>query len=215
MIEFSRSRFFDPESEKVFYCGLDLGQVNDYTAFAAIERLKGIPAIYHVRDLKRFDLGTTYPSIVTQVRTALDFIGVKPNLLIIDSTTVGRPVCDLFQQEGLFFYAITITGGDKVKAEGRSIAVPKRDLVSTIQVLLQTKRLKIPSALPEAPTLMEELTNFQVRISLAGHDSFGAWREGTHDDLLLSVSLGAWAGERKYLPQGLHWPRVSTGRRSI
>jgi hypothetical protein len=35
-------------------------------------------------------------------------------------------------------------------ADGNSINVPKRDLVSVIQVLLQTKRLKIPALLPEA-----------------------------------------------------------------
>lgn len=86
-------------------------------------------------------------------------------------------------------------------------------LVSTIQVLLQTKRLKIAPALPEAQTLVEEMTNFQVRISQAGHDSYGAWwREGSHDDLLLAVALACWAAEKKLLPQGLHWPRVSTGR---
>lgn len=212
MIEFSRSRFFDPESEKVIYCGLDLGQAKDYTAMSVIERRKGIPAIYHVRHLKRFELGTSYPSIASQVREVLDSIGVKPSVLIIDGTGAGRPVCDLFQEGGLFFYTITITGGYKVNVEGRSINVPKRDLISNIQILLQTKRLKIPSLLPEAQTLVEEMSNFQVKISQAGHDSYGAWREGTHDDLLLAVALACWAAENKLLPKGLHWPRVSTGR---
>jgi hypothetical protein len=98
---------------------------------------------------------------------------------------------------------------------GRNTNVPKRDLVSTIQVLLQTKRLKIPTLLPEAHILLEEMTNFQVKISLAGHDSYGAWRGGTHDDLLLAVALACWAAEKKALPKGLRWPRVSTGRRAI
>ncbi len=29
------------------------------------------------------------------------------------------------------------------------------------------------------------------------HDSYGAWREGTHDDLVLAVALALWAGERQ------------------
>ncbi len=28
------------------------------------------------------------------------------------------------------------------------------------------------------------------------HDSYEAWREGDHDDLVLSVAMACWAGER-------------------
>ena len=87
--------------------------------------------------------------------------------------------------------------------------------MSTIQVLLQTKRLKIATLLPEAKTLLEEMTNFQVKISLAGHDSYGAWREGTHDDLLLAVAMACWVAEKGWLPKGLRWPKIKTGRRPI
>jgi hypothetical protein len=27
------------------------------------------------------------------------------------------------------------------------------------------------------------------------HDSYGAWREGAHDDLVLAVAVAAWYGE--------------------
>lgn len=215
MIRSSHWRYFDPESESIFYCGLDLGQAKDYTAWSVIERRPGIPAIYHIRSLKRFDLGTSYPSIVRQVQVAMENHAIKPNLLLIDNTGVGRAIADLFRQGGLRFYAITITGGDEVNTEGGSVRVPKRDLVSSIQVLLQTKRLRISSLLPEAQILLEEMTNFQVKISQTGHDSYGAWREGTHDDLLLAVALACWAAEKKLLPKGLRWPRVRTGRRPI
>jgi len=93
---------------------------------------------------------------------------------LIDNTGVGRAVSDLFRQEGLLFYPITITGGENINSEGRRINVPKRDLVATVQVLLQTKRLKIPTTLSEARILLEEMTNFQVKISQAAHDSYGA-----------------------------------------
>jgi hypothetical protein len=63
MIRSSHWRFFDSESESVFYCGLDLGQAKDYTAWCVVERRPGIPGLYHIRSLKRFDLGTSYPSI--------------------------------------------------------------------------------------------------------------------------------------------------------
>ncbi len=46
--------------------------------------------------------------------------------------------------------------------------------------------------LPEAETLMNELLNFEVKITAAANDVYGAWREGTHDDLVLAVALTCW-----------------------
>ena len=42
--------------------------------------------------------------------------------------------------------------------------MPKRDLVSLMQVLLQTQRLKVAEGLPDAAVLVEELLNFRVKI---------------------------------------------------
>jgi hypothetical protein len=69
-------------------------------------------------------------------------------------------------------------------------------LVGVLQVLLQTRRLRIAQALPEAAILAKELETFQVKITAAANEAFGAWREGQHDDLVLAVALAAWAGER-------------------
>ena len=65
------------------------------------------------------------------------------------------------------------------------------------QVLLQSGRLKVAESLPLAPTLVSELLNFRVKIGpLTAHDSYGAWREGQHDDLVLALACAAWYGER-------------------
>jgi hypothetical protein len=71
-------------------------------------------------------------------------------------------------------------------------------LVSTLQVLLQAGRLKVASALAEAPTLVRELLAFQVKVTAAAHETFGPWRENAHDDLVLAVVLAAWLGERRH-----------------
>jgi hypothetical protein len=64
-------------------------------------------------------------------------------------------------------------------------AVPK--------VLLGKKQLKIGDAVPFADVLINELQNFQVKVNIAtGHDSYEAWREGAHDDLVFAVSLACW-----------------------
>ena len=38
-----------------------------------------------------------------------------------------------------------------------------------------------------------------MKIALTtGHDSYGAWREGTHDDLGLALAVSLWTGERRW-----------------
>jgi hypothetical protein len=108
---------------------------------------------------------------------------------------------------------ITITGGDSVVRDNKAFRVPKRDLVSTVQVLLQGGRLKIAPALAESALLVQELQNFQVKISDLGHDSYGAWREGTHDDLVLAAALACWHAER--VPKPRAFTALVGGSRSL
>jgi hypothetical protein len=91
---------------------------------------------------------------------------------------------------------VTITGGNEVTGGGRVYSVPKRDLVSALAVLLQSDRLQVAEAIPEAAILVKEMLNFKVKITAAAHDTYGAWREGTHDDLVLAVALTCWYRER-------------------
>lgn len=74
--------------------------------------------------------------------------------------------------------------------------VPKRELVPSAQVLLQAGRLKFAAGLPEVKTLVDELLSFEVKITEAGSDTYGAWREGKHDDLVFAVTMAAWYAER-------------------
>src|SRR5262249_22634138 len=92
---------------------------------------------------------------------------------------------------------VTITGGFAVtEQENGDWHVPKKELVTCLQLLLQSQRLRIADALPEAATLVRELQTFQVKITLAANETFGAWREGAHDDLVLATALAAWWAEK-------------------
>ena len=193
-----------------FFVGLDLGQSKDYTALAVVELVE-IPtgeylqylgkektiAHHYLRHLERFKLGTPYPAVVERLHELLASQPLKgKNRLVVDATGVGAPVVDLLRQGGLSPIAITITGGDAATNEGANWRVPKRDLVSAVQVLLQTGRLKVAEGLQLAPLLVQELLNFQVKITANAHDTYRAWREGVRDDLVLAVSLACWYGER-------------------
>jgi len=45
--------------------------------------------------------------------------------------------------------------------------------------------------------LVREFENFKVKVNLkTAHESYEAWRECEHDDLVLSLAIGCWVGEK-------------------
>jgi hypothetical protein len=129
--------------------------------------------------------------------------------LLVDATGVGLAVVDDFSRlewdSRHQLIGVGITGGFEAHEKDRRRGpggwysqwhVPKRELVGTMQTLMQSERLKVASALPEAPTLLRELQTFRVRITDAANETFGTWREGDHDDTVLAVAMACWAGER-------------------
>ena len=195
-----------------FLVGLDLGQSADPTALAVLEKEPvlddaGEPtrdgrnhplAAYNVVHLERYPLGLSYPDMVERVaellrRPAMQARG-RPQLAI-DATGVGRAVVDMFKEayrRGEFGNyrprPVTITAGE----QPRGLHVPKRDLVATVQSLLQTGSLKIAETLELADVLTSELLAFRAKISRTGHDTYEAWRESDHDDLVLALALACW-----------------------
>jgi len=161
---------------------------------------------YRLRHLERPVLGTPYPKVVGRIVELVKAIGGEL-ALVVDATGVGLPVTEMLwsrlgkELEGTDTIVmpcnVTITGGDSVTRGSSGLRVPKRDLVSAPLVLMQNGQLKIADALALKDTLVKELLNFRVKINIStAHDSYEAWREGDHDDLVLSVALACWAGER-------------------
>lgn len=186
----------------MFLAGLDLGQSGDPTALAIAEtsvNSVGV-SVYQFRHLERFPLGTSYPDIVDEVhrRWAQFGLGGVDSLLCVDYTGVGRPVVDLFLRRAeIAIRPITITGGSNVGDDGSGwYTVPKRDLAAVMQILLRRRRFQVATGLKEAGVLLKELQNFRVKITGAGNETFEAWRDGDHDDLVLAAAMPCWLGER-------------------
>jgi hypothetical protein len=131
-----------------------------------------------------------------------------PAILLVDKTGVGAAVLDSFTHARIGAVAITLHGGSSVNRDPQRVGyrVPKRDLITVTQVLLQNGQLKVAAGLPEAETLKRELLNFRVKIDpRTAHDSYEHWREGDHDDLVLAVSMAAWFRQywNRHLDTGL------------
>ncbi len=196
-----------------YFVGVDLGQANDYTAISVVHRLRTLTGppeeggkmqtTYDLHYLNRVPLGTRYPAIIRGVQHLLSGAPLSEDSpLVVDRTGVGVAVVDMFREAGLRPQAITIHGGDTVAREHSHHRVPKRDLAGTLVSLYQSQRLRVARGEELVDVLTEELLNFKPRINIAtGHDSYEAWRESIHDDLVLSVAMACWFAENQ--PRGV------------
>jgi hypothetical protein len=142
------------------------------------------PPDFHLRHLERLPVGASYPRIAERVKQIAS--GLKHVTLVLDATGVGKAAVDLFRDCGVCVYVVTITAGGEVVEERYSYKVPKRDVVSTAQVHLQTGRLKIARDLPNGQLLLRELQSFRMNVDLKRANEPMAWREGVNDDLVLA-----------------------------
>jgi hypothetical protein len=201
---------FDTPPKPRLYAGLDLGQTTEYTALAILERSQVNEPAYAVRHLQRWPVGTSYSAIVGDVAERI--MALAPDVVLaVDRTGVGKPVIAVFGKAKLpcRSYTLTITQGQAVTPGPHGPCVPKKDLVSTLQVLLESRRMKIANALPEARVLTDELSIFGAKVSTAANDAMCDWRDRPHDDLVLAVAIAAWLGENMpepYTGPLVYWP---------
>jgi hypothetical protein len=202
-----------------YYVGLDLGQSQDYTALAVIQRVPTYDQqtgkhslALHLRHLERFALKTPYTDIADFVRALLTGSPFTDDIrdgfrlrkarteLIVDKTGVGVAVTDLLKERRLNHIAVTITGlGQKVnRHSSREYSVPKQDLVSALEVPFHKGTLKVAKGLEGWLKLREELLNFRRKQNtVTAHISYEHWRESDHDDLVLAAALACWKATYK------------------
>jgi hypothetical protein len=143
--------------------------------------------------------GTGYTEVGATLASRFADAPLAGSSLAVDITGVGRPVLDLLRKARIrgTIRPITVTGGrEALSDDNGGWLVPKKEIVSTLQELLQGRRLKVAQTLPEAPTLVQELLNFKAKVTTAAADGFEDWRENPHDDLVLATGIAAWVGER-------------------
>lgn len=188
------------------YLGVDLGQASDHSACVVVQPLApGKGPVYAVPHLERFPLGTSYPAIAQAVRDLAGTLRRQGQVsVVVDATGVGRAVVDLLRPvPGLV--GVTITAGHTVTETDGDWHVPKKELVSGLQLVLQSRRLRIGRMVPGVEALVQELCNYQVRITPAAHETYAA-AAGQHDDLVMALALALWRAEQRP-----HWTAADIG----
>lgn len=184
----------------MYLCGVDLGDKTDFTVVLVAEQFlepRAAPR-YEVCHLERLPLGSGYPEVLAHLHA---LFAPPPwstrDGLLIDVGGVGLPVFQLIEAAGFAPVGIFSHRGVSVTRDGAVWHVPKRDLVAAAQVVLQTRRVQFDPRRPFVTEMVHELENYRMTQDPAtGHESYAAWREKEHDDLVFAFSMVCWWGDK-------------------
>lgn len=202
-------------AEHEYIIGLDLGQATDHAAMTLLRRSHYfLPFVdrpwarcpittrrYLGLDLRQWPLHTDYISgIAKSVKDTVDSRSELHGCSLVIDAGGNRPFIDYLRKlkPKCVIRPVQITGGTSVRQDPITgyYNVAKIILVNTLIVLFQQKRLTFIPGNPTVKLLIEELRNFKLKQSKAtGNEEFEA-KAGAWDDLVLSVSVAAWWGER-------------------
>jgi len=201
------------------HVGIDVGQVNDPTALAVVERLRPVPDLRHLpaalheraikeaaetpkrlnlRYLERLPLGVLYPQQVEIIMARLFAPQLRGAHVYLDATGVGRPVSQMLRRAGARnLQGITITSAQspaRETADGWNVG--KAELVNGVLIAMQVGELRLGRQVEHVDVLVKEMRDFRSRQNpTTGNISFNA-REGQHDDLILAVSYAVFGAQR-------------------
>ena len=190
----------------LWYLALDAGQRRDHSALAVLcldwvahgqcrityEHL--FEPKLEIRFLKRFPIGLSYEKLYELLKDRLQELDpalkLRAKQLIIDAGGPGPPLVDRLRanlSKHVTIKPVIITGGKGANTlAGGYTGVPRRTIVSNLQLLLAAKTLKCDTTLDGWSLLKEEL------LELSGNDTQPA-DNTAHDDLAIATGLAAWA----------------------
>ena len=155
--------------------------------------------------LERFRRGTPYREVVARVSGLCRHPHLERHTqLLVEANGPGLPVIQCLRDEQLpvSLLPVTTTAGHTVTVSGSQRNVPKRELISVLELLLERRILKVSSRLSQADLLREELRQFERWSTRGGKVQFGAGRG--HDDLVMALAIASWCAwtNRRHLLLG-------------
>ncbi len=165
--------FKAPVKEAMYYAGLDLAKVEDFTVLVILNEQR---EVVFLDRFHRLDWAVQ----VNRIRAATErYGGVTPR---VDSTGAGEPVLESLRQAGVQARAYPFT------------AASKAALVNNLSLMLERKEIVLPR--PQlCPELIDELEAFEYSVSDSGNVKSGA-PSGVHDDCVMGLALAAWDARR-------------------
>ncbi len=151
-----------------YVMGVDWGKHNDFTVLTVVDATEGAAVL-----LDRFNQ-IDYALQRGRLRTLYD--AFRPRTIIAERNSMGEPVIEQLQRDGLPVQAFTTTAASKTEA------------IEALSLAIERGQLRIL----DDPTLIAELQAYEAERLPSGMLRYGA-PEGMHDDTVISLAL-AWSG---------------------
>ncbi len=179
-----RTQFSEPDEE------YDLEEVYSRRK-AGYGRQRDSENFFNVTHIERFPAGRPIPAIVARVSELISnkLLATKCSTLL-DITSTGTAPERVFESRGLHPTLIDLTNAGAEEHPGPG--VPLRDVITAAQVVLQTNRLKVASALDLASTLVGDLQSFDPKPVTRGLDLRG----GRNSDLVFALAVALWWADK-------------------
>lgn len=194
-------------AECVFF-GLDVGRVVDHSALSAFvryvfpvdNRMNTLVTKYYCVHLHRYELKTPYEVIEQDAEkwwNWADIAGFR-KYFVMDMTGVGAPVLEGIRRRRVRIVGVNLTSGmQETNPEPDQYNVPKASLTTTLLRTAQMGRFKGYESMKYWPELIGEMRPFGYKMNPdTANISYESLDEKVHDDLVISVALPIWYGER-------------------
>jgi hypothetical protein len=184
---------------------IDMGGRQDPTAYALGEYGPDGTTVLH---MERAPLGVSYKKQHDRAVQLVTSTGCGS--IVMDATGIGLPqVESLTEIAPVPVTGVLITSGAKVGGTWNLPTVPKRYLVSALQVAVEQGRLKIASGIGLADVALHELASYKFKVSASGNETYGngdARGDSDHDDIVIALALLVWFGESRSGSVGAYVP---------
>jgi len=151
--------------------GVDWGRTHDFTAFVALDRQGRVSAMDHFR-------GIEYSLQRARLQAFWEHSSRCRAPVLAEVNSMGGPVVEQLQRDGMPVYAFTTTNQSKAIA------------IEALALAFERGKIKIPND----PVLIGELQAFEGRTLPSGAIQYGAPKgENNHDDYVMALAI-AWSG---------------------
>lgn len=191
-----------------FIIGIDIAKKQDRTVIVIAQKAQDFQAdgrcisYINVLDLQMVEK-MTYPDLARYIkRLDLNAELHGNNDLLVDSTGVGEAVCDMMEDIGLNPIRVMFTGGDTSRITGTrasngfmtkmQVNVPKNELVDTLQMALQERRVRIARGIPFEADIRKQFSHFVGVMSKSKNMIYNNDSDEVHDDIVCAMALVAW-----------------------
>lgn len=186
--------------------GVDIGREKDHSAIVLSRpEIRGGEVHFIVHGMKSLPLLTSFEEIEKTVIEAWNTKAIPEGYsrnLWIDAIGVGAPIAERLRKVIGRVHSVTVTGGERVEKLDvwqKQFSIPKAQMVANLQFLFGYRRIHLVPGDKISEEMKQELMDFDLKVTSSQNVQYGAFRVGTHDDLVTALGL-ACLGERQRVP---------------